>query len=238
VDTPSDFGYLGSQPTHPELLDYLAARLVANGWRLKALHREVMLSRAYQQASQPQAEGLRLDKAARLLWRYPPRRLAAEEIRDTLLSVAGKMQLTAMGGPGFRLYKFSQNNVSTYFPLDQHGPDTYRRAVYHQNARASVVDVLSDFDLPDTAFAAPRRASTTTPMQALTLLNHSFSLDMAKALATRVAGPDAVQKVFQLAYQRFPTAAEKQAAEALINSHSLQAFCRAVLNSNELIHLE
>jgi len=181
VDTPSDFGYLGSQPTHPELLDYLASKLLAGGWKLKALHREIMLSRTYQQSSAPNPEGLKTDKSARLLWRFPPRRLSAEELRDTLLTVAGRMRLEPMGGPGFRLYKFTQNNVSTYFPLDVHGPETYRRAVYHQNARASVVDVLSDFDLPDIAFASPKRANTTTPMQALTLLNHSFTLDMADA---------------------------------------------------------
>jgi hypothetical protein len=99
--------------------------------------------------------------------------------------VAGRLQLEPRGGPGFRLDRFTQNNVCTYFPLEVHGPETYRRAVYHQNARASVVDVLSDFDLPDIAFAAPRRANTTTPLQALTLLNHGFTVDLARALAAR-----------------------------------------------------
>jgi len=170
VDTPSDFGFLGGRPSHPELLDYLAARLLGQGWRLKPLHREILLSQAYGQAATFREEAARVDQEARLLWRFPPRRLGAEEIRDTMLQVAGQLDLR-MGGQGFRLYKFTQNNVCTYFPLEQHGPETYRRAVYHQNARASVVDVLSDFDGPDTAFAAPRRANTTTPLQALTLLN-------------------------------------------------------------------
>jgi Protein of unknown function (DUF1553)/Protein of unknown function (DUF1549)/Planctomycete cytochrome C/F5/8 type C domain len=241
VDTPSDFGYLGSKPTHPELLDYLATKLIANGWRLKELHREIMMSRAYRQASAVPAgltKGLQADKSSRLLWRFPPRRLSAEEIRDTMLTVAGKMQLEPMGGPGFRLYKFTQNNVCTYFPLDAHGPETYRRAVYHQNARASVVDVLSDFDLPDIAFAAPKRANTTTPMQALTLLNHPFTLDMAKALTDRIQTGDAVTQAYRLAFQRDPTLKEHEAATQLITTHGPEAFCRALLNANELIYLE
>ena len=238
VDTPSDFGYLGSKPTHPELLDYLAAKLVANDWKLKALHREILLSRTYQQAGTHRADAASEDGATRLLWRFPPHRLAAEEVRDTMLAVTGSLRLDPMGGPGFRLYKFAQNNVATYFPLEKHGPETYRRAVYHQNARASVVDVLSDFDFPDVAFASPRRASTTTPLQALTLLNHSFTLDMADALAKRIDGPEVVETAYRLLFQREPSATESGAAHALIAKHGLRALCRALLNSNELIYLE
>ncbi len=238
VDTPSDFGFLGSKPTHPELLDYLASRLVANGWKLKPLHREILLSQTYLQSAAFRPEAAQEDKDARLLWRFPPRRLSAEELRDTMLSAAGKLQLEPMGGPGFRLYKFTQNNVSTYFPLDTHGPETYRRAVYHQNARASVVDVLNDFDLPDIAFAAPKRANTTTPLQALTLLNHSFTLDMAQALATRIQTGDAVTQAYRFTFQRDPTAKEHEASTKLIATHGTESFCRALLNANELLYLE
>jgi len=143
-----------------------------------------------------------------------------------------------MGGPGFRLYKHTENNVSTYFPLDTHGPETYRRAVYHQNVRASVVDVLSDFDLPDTAFAAPKRANTTTPLQALTLLNHSFTLDNAKAFAARLDAKDPIGSAYRLAFQRSPTASERNAATRLIAQHGIASFCRALLNANELLYLE
>ncbi len=238
IDTPSDFGFLGSKPTHPELLDYLASRLIANGWKLKPLHREILLSKTYQQSASSREDGAKADKDARLLWRFPPRRLSAEELRDTMLSVAGKLQLEPMGGLGFRLYKFTQNNVCTYFPLDVHGPETYRRAVYHQNARASVVDVLNDFDLPDIAFAAPKRANTTTPLQALTLLNHSFTLDMAKALAMRLGNTDPVATAYALAFQRKPSAKEHAAATQLIATHGPEAFCRALLNASELLYLE
>jgi hypothetical protein len=168
--------------------------------------------------------------------------LGAEELRDTMLHVADKLD-SKMGGPGFRLYKFTQNNVSTYFPLDRHGPETYRRSVYHQNARASVVDVLNDFDLPDIALAAPRRANTTTPLQALTLLNHSFTTDMAQAIAARLerggaAAGAQIDEAYGLAFQREPTVAERAAAGRLIATHGLAAFCRALLNMNELIYLD
>jgi mono/diheme cytochrome c family protein len=238
VDTPSDFGFLGSKPTHPELLDYLAGRLIAYGWKLKPLHREILLSQTYLQSAAYREAAAKEDKDARLFWRFPPRRLSAEELRDTMLRVAGKLQLEPMGGPGFRLYRYLANNVSTYIPLDAHGPETYRRAVYHQNARASVVDVLNDFDLPDIAFAAPKRANTTTPLQALTLLNHSFTLDMAAALAARIQTGDAVSQAYRFTFQREPTANERDAATKLIAPHGAQAFCRALLNANELLYLE
>ena len=155
-----------------------------------------------------------------------------------MLAVAGRLQLEPRGGPGFRLYKFTQNNVCTYFPLEVHGPETYRRSVYHQNARASVVDVLSDFDLPDIAFAAPRRANTTTPLQALTLLNHGFTIDLARALAARLGEADPVAAGYALAFQRAPSPTERPAAEKLIRQHGREAFARALLNANELIFLD
>lgn len=238
VDTPSDFGFLGSRPTHPELLDFLAGRLLTHGWKIKPLHREILLSRTYLQSATFRSEAASVDKSARLLWRFPPRRLTAEEIRDTFLSVSGKLQLLPEGGPGFRLYKVLSNNVSTYVPLERHGADTYRRAVYHQNARASVVDLLSDFDLPDIAFASPRRANTTTPLQSLTLLNHSFTLDMADSLAFRLQGSDVIGAAYSLAFQRQPTPQERETVSKFVAKHGLVAFCRAILNSNELIYLE
>ena len=238
VDSPSDFGFLGNNPSNPELLDYLASKLIASGWKIKSLHREILLSRTYQQSAAHVEESAKQDKHARMLWRFPPRRLSAEELRDTMLTVAGKLQLDPMGGPGFRLYKFTQNNVCTYFPLDIHGPETYRRAVYHQNARASVVDVLSDFDLPDIAFAAPKRTNTTTPLQALTLLNHSFTIEMAKALAARLDSSDPVVQAYRIAFQRQPTLKEHAVAMKLIAMHGLEAFCRALLNANELLYIE
>ena len=238
VDTPSDFGFLGGQPSHPQLLDFLARRLLDHGWQLKPLHREILLSQAYQQASTYREPAARIDKEARLLWRFPPRRLSAEELRDTLLHIAGALRLEPRGGPGFRLYKFTQNNVCTYFPLDKHGPETYRRAVYHQNARASIVDLLTDFDLPDIAFAAPRRANTTTPLQSLTLLNHQFTWDMAQALAARLSDDDPATAAYTVVLQRPPTSAEQALAIPLLQLHGRVALVRALLNSNEMIYVD
>ena len=126
----------------------------------------------------------------------------------------------------------------TIFPLDVHGPETYRRSVYHQNARASVVDILNDFDLPDIAFAAPKRANTTTPAQGLTLLNHSFTLDMSRALAARIDRNDIIAQAYAITFQRTPSANEREGANKLIARHGIEAFCRAILNANELIYLE
>ena len=243
VDTPSDFGYMGGRPTHPELLDFLALKLKENGWRIKAMHRLIMLSDTYRQSSSYRETAASVDGDSRLLWRFPPRRLSAEEVRDTMLMVAGKLD-TRRGGSGFRLYHFMQDNVCTYVPLDKHSPETYRRAVYHQNARASVVDLMTEFDQPDCTFSAPKRAETTTPLQALTMLNHSFTLDMAAALAERLkqeAGDDVatqVDRVYRLCYSRPATKEEVSACRQLVDRHGLAALCRVLLNTSEMIYVQ
>ncbi|MCA9128094.1 MAG: DUF1553 domain-containing protein [Planctomycetales bacterium] len=261
VDTPSDFGYMGGRPSHPELLDFLALQLKNNGWRIKALHRLIMLSDTYRQSSAYREEAAHMDGDSRFLWRFPPRRLSAEEVRDTMLVVAGQLKSAERtvepsaafarerarqpdGGPGFRLYHFMQDNVCTYVPLDKHGPETYRRAVYHQNARASVVDLMTEFDQPDCTFSAPKRAATTTPLQALTMLNHSFTLDMAASMAERLrkeAGEDPSAQIrfaFQLCYSRQPSDGEISDCQRLIHEHNLTALCRVLLNTSELIYLQ
>ena len=242
VATPSDFGFMGDRPSHAALLDWLAAKLVKDQWRIKPLHKAIMMSRTYRQASDYRDDAARIDGDARLLWRFPPRRLSAEEIRDTMLFVSGSLD-TTKGGPGFRLYRYLRDNVSTYVPLDNHGVETYRRAVYHQNARAARTDLMTDFDQPDCAFSTPRRAETTTPLQALTTLNHSFTLDMALALADRIQGDagdnheSQVQQLFALCYGRPPTEKETRACKDLIVQYGLSALCRVLLNTSELIYV-
>ena len=244
VSTPNDLGFMGDRPSHPELLDWLASKLKQHDWRLKPLHREILLSQTYRQASTYDEAAAKIDGDSRLLWRYPPRRLTGEEIRDTMLSVSGKLD-PKMGGHGFRLYTYLQDNVSTYVPRDEHGEDTFRRAVYHQNARATQIDLMSEFDSPDCAFSIARRTSTTTPLQALTLLNHSFTMEMSKFFAERLeneAGASNVgrqiDEAFLLSFGRLPKTSERRAAATLIAAHGLRAFCRAMLNSNELIYLD
>jgi hypothetical protein len=243
VATPNDFGYMGEKPTHPELLDWLAQQLVDEGWRLKPLHRLIVTSQTYRQSSTYREDAARVDADARLLWRFPPRRLVAEEIRDTILFLAGQLDERS-GGPGFRLYRYERDNVATYTPLETFGIETYRRSVYHQNARASRIDVLTDFDAPDCAFSVSRRNSTTTPLQALAMMNHSFTMNMAGFFAQRLSTevgphniPAQVERAFELAYGRVPGPAEQSAAKTLIEQHGLRAFCRAMLNSSELIYV-
>jgi hypothetical protein len=262
VATPSDFGFMGEAPTHPELLDWLARELIAPGtysvddeteltpsqriqqaWRLKRMHRLIMLSQTYRQSAAFRADAARTDADSRFLWRFPPRRLTGEELRDTMLMIAGKLDLR-MGGPGFRLYRYIQDNVASYIPLDTHGPETCRRAIYHQNARAMHIDLVSDFDAPDCAMAAPRRVSTTSPLQALTLLNHEFTTAMAQGFAARLeqeCGSNDLARQLQAAFLhalgRAPAAHELEAAESLVRAHGLRAFCRALFNMNELLYL-
>jgi mono/diheme cytochrome c family protein len=249
VETPNDFGWLGGRPSNAALLDWLAQRLAAHGWRLKPLHREILLSATYRQsAAEPVPNGggvdpRSVDAGDRLLWRFPPRRLSAEELRDTLLAVAGKLDLRP-GGPGFRLYRYLEDNVATYVPLETLGPETYRRAVYHQNPRSARVDLLGDFDCPDNAVSAPARVLTTSPLQALTLLNHRFTLDMAAALAARIRGESsndddrAIDRLFALTFGRAATAPEREAARALAQKHGWPALCRAQLNANEFLFID
>ncbi len=242
VNTPSDFGFMGGRPSHPQLLDWLALELQRQNWRLKPMHKLLMLSQTYRQASTYRADAARIDGESRLLWRFPPRRLSAEEIRDSMLSIAGKLDIR-QGGPGFRLFRYVQDNVATYYPLETHGPETYRRAVYHHNARAMHVDLMTDFDSPDCAFSTPRRAATTTPLQALSLLNHQFTIDMADFLAQRVRrraeedGSKPIELAFRFAFSRLPDENESRAANRLVEQHGLRALCRALLNANELIYL-
>jgi hypothetical protein len=234
---------MGGKPTHPELLDWLASQILDHDWKLKPIHKMIMLSKTYRQSSVFREASADVDSDDRFYWRFSPRRLSAEEIRDTVLNLAGVLDLKT-GGPGFRLYRYIQDNVATYIPREQLGPETYRRAVYHQNARAALVDLMTDFDCPDNAFAAPRRASTTTPLQALTMMNHSFTMDMASSMAERIqiktSSEDLDQQVRQLfenAYLRHPSQEEASRSVQFIQDYGLQAFCRAMLNSNELIYL-
>ena len=243
VRNPSDFGFNGGEPTHPELLDWLAGRLVhEHGWRLKPLHRDIVLSATYRQSSAYRDEAAKVDGDAQYLWRFPPRRLTAEEVRDTVLAVSGKLDRT-MGGPGFQLYRYTVDNVATYYPIEELGPETFRRAVYHQHARSVKPELLGQFDCPDTALQAPKRVSTTTPLQALSLLNNGFSIDQAGFFAARLereAGKDPAAQVelaWRLAFGRPPAVEETAESVRFIEEQGLPLFCRALFNANELVYV-
>lgn len=240
VNTPNDFGYNGGRPSHPELLDWLATEFMAQGWQWKPLHRMIVLSATYRQSSAGRPDALAVDAGNRLLWRFPPRRLEAEVIRDTVLSVTGKLDLT-MGGPGYNVWEKNTNYVTIFKYREELGPETFRRMVYQFKPRAQQDATFGVFDCPDASFSMPRRFASTTALQALNLLNGSFMLTQAQFFAERLqrdAGsevPKQIRRAFQIAFLREPTSAELTTAEKLIGQHGLPAFCRALLNSNELI---
>lgn len=243
VGTPSDFGFNGEAPTHPALLDWLARQVHAHGWKLKPLHRLIVTSMTYRQAAAHDPAMAAIDADAHYLWRFPPRRLEAESVRDALLAVSGKLDAT-MGGPGFRLYQYTVDNVAAYTPLDKVGPETYRRTVYHQNPRSVRVDLLGQLDCPDCSLPAPKREVTVTPLQALALQNHSFMVDMAQAFAERLKRevpasdrPRQIKRAFVLAFGREPDSVETRAAVVLVEKHGLAVLCRALFNANEFLYV-
>ena len=243
VDTPSDFGFNGGRPSHPELLDWLAAEFAERKYSLKAMHKLIVSSTAYRQSSAPRKDALALDADSRLLWRKRPQRLDAEAVRDTILATAGLLDLT-IGGRGFSDYKVTPNNGTTYYdPIDSADPASQRRSIYRFVPRGGNPGLLDTFDCPDPASSAPRRASTTTPLQALSLWNGPFALRTAGSFAERLkkeAGdPNAqVRLAYRLAFQRLPSESESAAAVKLVSAHGLAPFARALLNSNEFLTIE
>jgi hypothetical protein len=216
VRTASDFGLQGEPPSHPELLDWLASRFIADGWSLKKLHRLIMQSHAYQQASavapgEPPAGSARaLDPDNRLLWRFPSRALEFEGIRDSILAVAGGLD-PAVGGQ----------------PFDVNDSQARRRTLYASVVRAQMAPVMRAFDVPDSNFTSPGRSRTALPPQALWLFNSPFAVESAKRLAAAArtaAGADAVPAgiataLWRAALQRNPSASELADAEAFIAAY-------------------
>jgi Protein of unknown function (DUF1553)/Protein of unknown function (DUF1549)/Planctomycete cytochrome C/Concanavalin A-like lectin/glucanases superfamily len=244
VETPNDFGFNGGRPSHPELLDWLASEFIAQGYRLKDMHRLIVTSRTYRQSSTPRPDAIAKDADNRLVWRKKPMRMEGEALRDTLLAIAGLLN-PEVGGKGFSDYKQIANSGTMYYdPIDPVGREFHRRSIYRFQPRGASLGLLDAFDCPDPAAAAPRRNATTTPLQAMALWNGGFALRMADALATRVAGESGndigrqAARVYQLILQRPPTAVERDRAARLIEAHGLRALCRAMLNSNEFLTVD
>jgi hypothetical protein len=238
VGTPSNFGQLGDRPTHPELLDYLASRFIASGWSIKALHREIMLSAAYQLGSERDERNLSADADNRLLWHMNRRRLDVEAWRDAMLAVSGKLD-SAMGGPTVELSAGSNR----------------RRTVYAKISRHNLDSLLRLFDFPDANITAERRTETTVPQQQLFVLNSPFAVEQAKALAARVqreANDDVgrVQRLFALAYGRPASADEIEIASRFLAAGDLpdekaaikltrwERLAQVVLESNEFMYVD
>ena len=244
VSTPSDFGANGDRPSHPELLDWLASEFVASGYRVKTLHRLILTSKAFRQSSSFSGKAHSVDADNRLLWRMVPRRIEAEALRDAMLTVSGTFN-EKRGGPGFRDVRLRNYNGTMYYtPFDSENPDLSRRTVYRFSPRGQRSSLLDTFDCPDPSGAAPRRSVTTTPLQALSLLNNAFVIRMAKHFAARVrteAGekPEAqVREAFRLAFSRLPDAEDADSASDLVRDHGLEALCRALFNASEFVIVE
>ncbi|WP_337175978.1 PSD1 and planctomycete cytochrome C domain-containing protein [Paludisphaera sp.] len=241
VATPSDFGFNGGEPSHPELLDWLASRYIAEGWRLKPIHRLMVLSAAYRQSSRIDPKAREVDAQNRLVWRVSPRRLEAEAVRDAILVASGQLD-DRMGGPGYNIWEENSNYVAIYKPRAELGADAFRRMIYQFKPRSQQDPTFGSFDCPDAALVAPRRNTSTTALQALDLLNSGFVVQQAEAFARRVAaeaGPDPekqVERAFALALSRPPSSTERAAGAALIRSHGGPTFCRALYNVNEFVY--
>ncbi len=242
VATPNDFGAQGAMPTHPELLDFLAGEFIRGGWKLKPLHRLMMLTAAYQQGADANVQNQQRDPENKLLWQMSSRRLEAEAIRDALLSVGEKLDTKMFGSP-------------------ETAVESPRRSVYLRVKRSELVPFLTLFDAPDATRSIGDRGATTLPTQALTMLNSPFVRDMAGRLAKRAlakgATPEAaIEQMFLIAFSRPPTAAERakfggyflkqketmggadpnlaaQAAEK-----AFAATCLVALASNEFIYVD
>ncbi|MBI4324211.1 MAG: DUF1553 domain-containing protein [Chloroflexi bacterium] len=242
VTTPSDFGRMGGSPSHPELLDWLATEFVARAWSIKEMQRLILLSSAYRQSSRPETKAMAQDASNALLWRFPPQRLEAEAIRDSILWASGKLDLK-MGGPGFDLFEPNSNYVKVYNSKTAFGPAEWRRMVYQSKPRNQLDNTFGVFDCPDGAQIAPRRSRSTTPLQALNLLNSPFLLQQAGFFAERLqreAGPYATaqtRRAFWLALGREPAPAELAAGRKVIAEHGLTVFCRALFNANEFVYV-
>ena len=242
VDTPSDFGANGTEPTHPELLDWLAVELVEHGWSLKHIHRLILDSATFRQSSAPRGRGLEIDSDSRLLWRFPPRRLEAEPIRDSILSISGMLDLRP-GGPGFSGFEVQMENVRHYFPLKDYGPEHWRRMIYMTKIRQEQDSVFGLFDCPDGSQVMPQRSRSTTPLQALNLLNSQFVIQQAEFMAARIEGEagentaDQARHAFLLAFSRPPEAGELEDSVSLVEENGLVTFCRALMNSNEFLFI-
>ena len=236
VDTPNDFGRIGSTPSHPELLDWLAVQFRDSGGSLKHLHRLILNSAVYQQSSKHDEAMARIDSSNQFLWRQNRRRLEAEAVRDAVLAVSGKLDLT-MGGPSFQDFVIEHPEHSPHYQYhlaDPDDPKTHRRSVYRFTVRSQPQPFMDALDCADPSQLVDKRGETNTALQALAMLNNAFLLRMSEHFADRVStAEDPVTQAFETAMGRSPDTAETEALAGYAKAHGLAATCRLILNLNE-----
>ncbi|MDX2035503.1 MAG: DUF1549 domain-containing protein [Isosphaeraceae bacterium] len=244
VDTPSDFGRNGSTPTHPELLDWLARRFRDGGGSLRSLHRLIVVSSFYRQASSENSAYAAIDSENRRLWRMNRRRLEAEAIRDAVLFAAGTLDLRR-GGPGYEPFRFVDDHSPVYDHASiEHVLDSRnrRRSIYRFVVRSVPHPFLECLDAADPNQAIPTRSTTVTPLQALALWNDPFMLQRAREFAARVDSGGTVEsrvgRAFEIALGRAPSVEEAAILGAVAREHGMVGVCRVLLNSNEFAFID
>ena len=247
VVTGGDFGRAGAPPSHPELLDWIAAefsnptRPEGTPWSMKELIRLFVTSDTFKRSSQPSDVGMEKDAASSLLWRFPPRRLEAEVIRDGILLASGKLN-RKMGGRSYRIHNvkktYAQWEVTNNF-----GPETWRRMIYQERMRRVDDQIFTAFDFPDCGQVRAKRPVSTTPLQALNLMNSDFVVDQAEHIAKRAKDESngnltkSVVRAFELVFTRKPNKEELKASVQIAKDRGLEIVCRALVNSNEFAFL-
>jgi hypothetical protein len=242
VDTPSDFGINGSRPTHPQLLDFLSSYLVRHNWSLKQLHRLLLHSATFQQQSYTDDIAFAKDSHSRLLWRFPPQRLEAEVLRDSILRASGKLNPKQFGVP-FSFFEESKSQFSRRVPLEKFDTVGWRRMIYGEKVRLETVGVFGVFDCPDSSQMTPKRSNSTSAVQALALFNSDFINRQAGFLAESVAPEDspnlelAIRNAFLRTITRQPTEEELTKLRPFVNEHGLKELGRILFNLNEFVFL-
>lgn len=221
VRTVSNFGRMGEMPSHPALLDYLASSFVANGWSMKKLHREILLSETYQRSADQNEKNFAADPDNRLLWRANRQRLDVEAMRDTLLAVSGELD----GGP----------TAAKPLPLDQ--AENRKRSIYGFISRRKLDGTLALFDFPNPNLSAEKRIVTATPLQQLYFLNGEFLAARAEALSKRLTGtPEArIKQAYRTVFGREATAEELKLGREFVASGEWRAYAQVLLSANELL---
>ncbi|HAA62576.1 MAG TPA: hypothetical protein DCE39_16760 [Planctomycetaceae bacterium] len=245
VATPNDFGRMGEEPSHPELLDWLAARLRDGDGSLKDLHRQILLSATYRQASSHRPDASRVDNDNRFLWRMNRRRIEAEVVRDSVLAVAGRLD-GRMYGPGFQDFVIEKPQHSPHYQYHKHDhndPRSHRRSVYRFLVRSQQQPFMTVLDCADPSRMVARRDETISPLQALAMLNNSFMTTMSIHFAHRVSTEtprlaDRVRLAVTLALARAPDNDEIGLLTTYARRHGLPNTCRLILNLNEFVFVE
>jgi hypothetical protein len=244
AESPNDFGRMGARPTHPELLDWLAAEFRDGPQSIKSLHRLICTSAVYRQTSAGNQEYERSDTGNQYLWRMNRRRLEAEAVRDSVLAIAGKLSV-AQGGPPFRAFGFTDDH-SPHYRYAEHDPDdrlAHRRSIYRLIVRSVPDPFMTTLDCADASATAPKRNETITPLQSLALLNNKFMVRMAEHFAARVEpmganNTERLTAAWRLAFAREPEMNEIRALVPYADRHGLPNACRVIFNMNEFVFVD